>query len=142
MAADLQRIQLKIDADARLAAAAGGAAHWFGDAAGLEGTSLSQLQTSVVAACREEFRHLNAAHPHLEVTLTRFSDRIEVALAHEGENEPPVDLNSVVGFVAHLGENLGTPRSLDGVDRIQFETHGRSAIMRLTKFLSSKAPAA
>jgi hypothetical protein len=131
---------MKIDADPRLAAAAGGAARCLGGAAGLEDASLSQLQSAIVAACREEFRHLDAAHPHLEVTLTRFADRIEVALAHEGESSPAMGLDAVVGFAAQLRDNSSGTRALDGVDRVQFETHGGCAITRLTKFLHSPAP--
>jgi hypothetical protein len=142
VATEANRIQLKMDADARLAAAAGGVARCFGDAAGLEDASLSQLQSTVIAACREEFRHLDAAHPHLEVTLTRFTDRIEVTLAHEGESSPPLGLDAVVGFAPQMGQNSGGPRALEGVDRVQFETRGRFAIMRLTKFLHSPASTA
>ncbi|HVS86586.1 MAG TPA: hypothetical protein VHF01_00040 [Candidatus Acidoferrum sp.] len=141
MATDAKRIQLKMDADPRLAAAAGAAARCLGDTAGLEDASLSQLQSAIVAACREEFRHLETAHPHLEVTLTRFADRIEVALAHEGESSAAMGLDAVVGFAAQLGDNSGGTRALDGVDRVQFETHGGCAITRLTKFLHSPAPA-
>jgi hypothetical protein len=141
VATDAKRIQLKMEADPRLAAAAGGAARWLGDAAGLEDASLSQLRAAIVAACREEFRHLDAAHPHLEVTLTRFADRIEVALEHEEERSPAMGLDAVVGFAAQLGDNSGGTRALDGVDRVQFETHGGCAITRLTKFLDSPAPA-
>jgi hypothetical protein len=142
VATDAKRIQLKMDADSRLAAAAGGVARCFGDAAGLEVASLSQLQSTVIAACREEFRHLDAAHPHLEVTFSRFTDRIEVTLAHEAESSPPLGLDAVVGFAAQMGHNSGGPGALEGVDRVQFETHGRCAIMRLTKFLHSPASAA
>jgi hypothetical protein len=141
VATDAKRIQLKMDADPRLAAAAGGAARCLGDAAGLKDASLSQLQSATVAACREEFRHLDAVHPHLEVTLTRFADRIEVALAHEEERSPPLGLDAVVGFAGQLGDNSGGKRALDGVDRVQFEMRGGCAIMRLTKFLHSPAPA-
>jgi hypothetical protein len=141
VATDAKRTQLKMDADPRLAAAAGGAARCLGDAAGLEDASLSQLQSAIVAACREEFRHLDATHPHLEVTLTRFSDRIEVVLAHEGESSAALGLDAVVGFAAQLGNHSGGARALDGVDRVQFETHGGCAITRLAKLLHSPAPA-
>src|SRR5260370_15811941 len=104
-ATDAKRIQLQIDADPRLAAAAGGAAHYLGVAAGLEDASLGQLQSAIVAACREEFRKLDAAHPHLEVTLTRFIDRIEVALAHEAEGSPAVSIDAAPGSAAQLGAN-------------------------------------
>src|SRR5260370_12355023 len=94
VATEAKRIQLQIDADPGLAGAAGGAAHYLGVAAGIEEASLEQLQSAIVAACREEFRKLDAAHPHLEVTLTRFIDRIEVALAHEAEDSPAVNRGS------------------------------------------------
>ena len=142
MATEAKRIQLQIDADPRLAAAAGGAAHYLGAAAGLEEASLDRLQSAIVAACREEFRKLGAAHPQLEVTLTRFIDRIEVALAHEAEGSPAVSIDAAAGSAAQLGDNSGCACRLDGVDRVQFETHDGCAVTRLTKFLHSPASAA
>ncbi|HYL61880.1 MAG TPA: hypothetical protein VE077_04595 [Candidatus Methylomirabilis sp.] len=142
VATDVKRIQLKMEADARLAAAAGGAARFFGDAAGLEGGPLAQLQSTVIAACSEEFQHLDAAHPQLQVTFSRFTDRIEVTLAHEGENATPERLDALRGLVPQMGGKSGGSGALEGVDRVQFETHGRSAILRLTKFLHSPASAA
>lgn len=85
---------------------------------------------------------MDAAHPHLEVTLTRFTDRIEVTLAHEGESSPSPRLDAVVGFAEQMGQNSSGPRALEGVDRVQFEMQGRCAIVRLTKFLHSPASAA
>ena len=142
MATEAKRIQLQIDADPRLAAAAGGAAHYLGVAAGLEDASLDRLQSAIVAACREEFRKLDAAHPHLEVTLTRFIDRIEVTLAHEEEGSPAVNINAVAGSAAQLGDNASCACGLNGVDRVQFETYDGCAVTRLTKFLRSPASAA
>jgi hypothetical protein len=140
--AEAKRIQLQIDADPRLAAAAGGAAHYLGVAAGLEEASLDQLQSTIVAACREEFRKLSAAHPHLEVTLTRFIDRIEVALAREAEDAPAVSIKAAAGSAAQLGDNTNCACRLDGIDRVQFETRDGCAVTRLTKFLHSPASAA
>jgi hypothetical protein len=137
VATEAKRIQLQIDADPRLAAAAGGAAHYLGVAAGLEDVSLDRLQSAIVAACREEFRKLDAAHPHLEVTLTRFIDRIEVALAREAEGSPAASINAVAGSAAQLGDNSSCACRLDGIDRVQFETRDGSAVTRLTKFLHS-----
>lgn len=142
MATEAKRIQLQIDADPRLAAAAGGAAHYLGVAAGLEEASLGQLQSAIVAACREEFQKLDAAHPHLEVTLTRFIDRIEVALARDAEGLPAMGINPVGGSADQLGDNTSRARRLDGIDRVQFETHDGCAVTRLTKFLHSPPPAA
>src|SRR5258708_5749524 len=142
VATEAKRIQLQIDADPRLAAAAGGAAHYLGVAAGLEEASLRPLQTAVGAPCRGGFRKIDAAHPQLEVTLPRFIDRIEVTLAHEAEGSPAVSINAAAGSAAQLGDNSGCACRFDGVDRVQFETYDGCAVTRLTKFLRSPASAA
>src|SRR5207247_8236369 len=48
----------------------------------------ARLQSALIAACAEAFEHLSAAHPQLEVTFTRFSDRMEVALSHLDKDSP------------------------------------------------------
>ncbi len=136
--AEAKPIQLLLDADARLAAAAGGVARFLADAAGLESEALSRLQSATVSACHESFEHLTADSPKLEVTLTRLADRIEIALIHQGEAAPAVGLHAVAGFAAHAGGSA-TP-VLNGVDRVQFETRGNSVITRLTKFIGPPAP--
>jgi hypothetical protein len=131
VSAEAKGIQLQIDADARLAAAAGGAARFFAEAAGLTSEEAADLQKSIVAACEEAFEHLSGEHPHLTVTLTRYRDRIEVAMAHEGSAEPAVGLDRIAGFASHVGGSGG----LGGVDRVQYEAHDGLAVTRLTKYL-------
>jgi hypothetical protein len=131
---------VQIDADARLAAAVGGAARYLADVAGLKEDAVSQLQISIVAACREAFDHLTGDHPHLEVTLTRFADRIEVALAHQGEALPAVGLDSIAGFAAQINGSGASPGAFTGVDRVQYETHGGETVTRLTKYIGRVAP--
>jgi len=127
---EAKSIQLQIDADARLAAAAGGAARYFAESAGLTKDEVRGFDKSVVAACEEAFEHLTGEHPHLTVTLTRYPDRIEVAMAHEGGGEPAVGLDRVAGFANQLGSG-----GLGGVDRVQYEAHEGLAVTRLTKYL-------
>lgn len=122
---DPNSVSLQIDADPRFAAGAGGVARYFGDTSGLESGPASQLQTAVAAACQEAFEHLTAEHSHLTVTFTRHPDRIEVAIAHEGESAPAVGLDTIASGAA----------SLDGVDRVQYETHGSRTVTVLTKYL-------
>jgi hypothetical protein len=110
---------LRIDADARLAAAAGGAARYFADAAGLSTDATIQLQSSVVAACQEEFQKLLHRDTCVEITLTRHADRLEIALAHPG-GSPAAD----------------TPEISSGVDTVHHEARNGQCITRLTKFLS------
>jgi hypothetical protein len=140
VATEPQSFLVQIDADSRLAAAVGGAARYLADLAGLGDEAVAQLQTSVVAACREAFDHLTGEHPHLEVTLTRFLDRIEVALAHQGEARPAVGLHSIAGFAAQVGSGEGGQGGLAGVDRVQYETQGVETVTRLTKYIRQGRP--
>jgi hypothetical protein len=131
-------IRLQIDADPRLAAAVGGAVRCMADAAGMENDATTQLQGAVIAACRAAFEYLSENHPHLIVTLTRLSDRIEVALSYEGESAPAVGLDTI----AQSGSQGGGQGNgvWSGIDRIQYETQGNVAVTRLTKFINQGAP--
>jgi hypothetical protein len=135
VAAEPKNLHMCFDADARLAAAAGGVARFLADAAGLENDAGARLQSAVVEACLEAFEHLTATHPHLEVTFARFSDRLEVSLCHE-EAAPASTTHRITGFPA-ASAPAGT---LAGVDRVQHETRGRESVTRLTKYLGEVAP--
>lgn len=132
---------MQIEADARLAAAAGGAARYFADVAGLAEPAIAHWQAAVVAACKEAFGHLTKEHPWLEVTLTRLADRIEVALAREGETAPAVGMDSLAGL--RSGETAegrkGSP-VLGGVDGVRYETRGGMAVTLLTKYITPGTP--
>jgi len=134
VAAELKSLHMCLDADARLAAAAGAVARFFAEAAGLETDALARLQSAVLDACNEAFKRLSAKHPHLEMTFARFSDRIEVSLSHE-EEPPAFDLRA-----AKKTASSGNSETLVGVDRVQHETHGREVVTRLTKYLRQVAP--
>jgi hypothetical protein len=135
VAAEPKNFRVQMDGDARLAAAVGGAARYLADDAGLENNAVAQLQSSVVAACLEVFPYLTAENPLLHVTLTRFADRIEIALSHRGEAAPAVGLDSVAGFAAQLGSGETGASVFVGVDRVQYETHGGESVTRLTKYI-------
>ena len=72
-----------IDPDVRLAAAAGGAARYLADAAGLDNSAVSSLQTETVAACSKGLQQLTE-HQRVAVTVTRSADRIEVVVSRPG----------------------------------------------------------
>ena len=131
VSAESKGIELQIDADPRLAAAAGGVARYFAESAGLTNKEVADLQKSVVAACMEAFEHLTEPRAHLSVTLNWLPDRIEVAMSHQGDAEPAVGLDRIAGFAGQMGSSGG----LGGVDRVQYETHDGIAITRLTKYL-------
>jgi hypothetical protein len=131
---------MQLDADPRLAAAVGGVARFLADTAGLECDAIAQLQSAVLAACREAFEHLPKSHPHLNVTLTRFPDRIEVALSLQGESSPAIGLDTIAGLVTGSGGAKSGPGAFVGVDRIQFETHGDETVTLLTKYIREVTP--
>jgi hypothetical protein len=131
---------MQLDADTRLAAAAGSVVRFMADAAGLESSVIAQLQSAVLAACAAAFEHLTRKHPHLDVTFSRYSDRIEVALSHEGDASPAVGLDAIAGFASRTAGGTSSPGTLAGVDRVQFETHGVEIVTRLTKYLGKVAP--
>lgn len=130
MSAQPTRVSLRFHADARLAAAAGGVARYFADAAGLDADPCLQLQMAVIAACRESFQHLSGENAQLTVTLERFADRIEVAITHQGTAFPAIGLHTIAGMA---GADASGKSVFAGLDRVQFETHGSSATTRLTK---------
>jgi hypothetical protein len=144
VATEVKGICMQMEADARLAAAAGGAARYFADAAGLEGAAISDWQTAIIAACKEAFEHLTREHPRLDVTLSRLADRIEVALSCEGDTAPAVGLDTLAGFTPRDSELEKQPSGkssvLGGVDRVQYETRDGVAITRLTKYIAPTTP--
>lgn len=139
MTTEPKNLRLCIDADARLAAAAGGVARFLADAAGLENEAVSRLQSAVIEACLEAFEHLAGKHPHLEIDFARFSDRLEVSLSHEDAGAA-IDMHTITGFAARSLEHSGNSGALAGVDRVQHETHGKEIVTRLTKYLGQVAP--
>jgi hypothetical protein len=140
VATEPKTFRLLLDADARLAAAAGGVVRYLADVAGLENDAIARLQSAVIAACAESFEHLTAEHPRLEITFTRLSDRIEIALSHQGESSPAVGLDTIAGFAAQVGGAGPNPGVFAAFDRVQYETHGGEAVTRLTKYIGQVAP--
>jgi hypothetical protein len=139
VATEAQSIQMQIEADPRLAAAAGGAARFFADTAGLEAAAIVDWQAAIVAACNEAFEHLTREHPWLEVTLTRLVDRIEVALSREGDPTPAIGLDTLAGLAPPRGTTTGKGHGssvMEGVDRVQYEARGGVAVTRLTKYIT------
>jgi hypothetical protein len=140
VATETHNLQMWIDADARLAAAAGGVARFLADAAGLDSEAVARLQAAVIEACMEAFGHLAAERAHLEVTFARFPDRLEVSLAHEEAAAPAIGVRTITGFAMKKKTNAGNSEAMAGVDRVQHETHGRESVTRLTKYLGEVAP--
>lgn len=136
MAADFQSIELKVDADPRLAAAAGGVAHYLADAAGLASEAASQLQSATIAACLQAFESVTLEHPLLQILYARYADRIEIVLAYKGGSAPAIGLDAIAGLAAASIQNGTAGSVFSGVDRVQYDTRGGEAVTRLTKYIS------
>ncbi|HEY1469768.1 MAG TPA: hypothetical protein VGF61_12050 [Candidatus Acidoferrum sp.] len=115
-----QTILLQMDADVRLAAAAGGVARYFADNAGLGNEAILNLQESVMLACKHCF-HCHTSATSCEITLLRYEDRLEIDLAVPGKERPQ--------------ENQEL--TLPGVDEVHREFMEDSARLRLIKFLGN-----
>jgi len=105
-----------MDADERLAAAAGGAARYMADSAGMENSEILGLQAAVVAACKYCFKCHSAAKS-CDIALQRLTDRIEIELSFPGKESP---------------EGKEKP-SIVGVDEIECEFLEDSSRMRMIK---------
>jgi hypothetical protein len=140
VATEPQTFHLHIDADARLAAAAGGVIRYVADVAGLESRTIARMQSAVIAACLEAFEHLADDSAHLEITFARFIDRLEVELSHRGDTSPAVGLDAIAGFAAQVGGAAPHSGAFDGFDRVQYETRGGKVVTRLTKYIVPPAP--
>ena len=112
---------MQFDADIRLAAAAGGVARYFADAAGLDHLAVSQLQSATVAVCKQQFTQLREPYSRLDVILEWSPNSIEVEVAHEVAEDLHLD-----------GE---AQKALVGVDQVQHAVSGGKEITRLIKFL-------
>ena len=115
-----QTILLQMDADVRLAAAAGGVARYFADNAGLANEAILNLQESVMLACKRCFHCHNSA-TSCEITLLRYEDRLEINLVVPATETPKEN------------EELMLP----GVDEVHCEILEHSARLRLIKFLGN-----
>ncbi len=127
MPAETQKIAIRLDADARLVAAAGGVARYFADAAGLAGEAVSDLQTATIRVCNWEIEQLKSESA-LEVTLTRSPDRIEVAVSRAATS----------GAASEEQE----PKTIAGVDQVESDLRGDKKVTRLTKFVNAQVSGA
>ena len=138
MATEPTRVEIRLADDSRLLAGLGGAIAHCACVAGLGETAAASLRAAAIAAGQEVFAKMPASDARLDVTITHYPDRLEVALAHPGSAAPAVGLDTLSGL-AQQG-SAQNPFLAGGVDRVQFESQGGMACTRLTKYLAPPAP--
>jgi hypothetical protein len=127
VAANSKRVEIKLDADRRFAAAAAGGARYLGEFAGLNADAAQKFQAATLFACEETFAQLDARHRRVEITLAHFVDRIEVSITHHAGPSPSVGLDQLINSARN---------PIAGVDRVQYEQQPTANITRLTKYLN------
>ena len=141
MGADSTRTFFRLTRDERLAAGVSGAAAYVADGMGFSADHCTALASVVGEASRETFSRLTDPHGMVGVSLEQFPDRIEVLLEYEGQPFPTAGLDTTsVGSAASTdSRGKGGTRLLQRVDRVQFETQGRTSRLRLIKYLPANS---
>lgn len=106
-----------MDADERLAAAAGGAARYMADTAGLQNSEILGLQAAVVAACKHCFTCHSTAKS-CDIALQRLTDRIEIQLSFPGKAQEKKEKPSIVGVDEIVCEFLDGSSRMTMIKRI------------------------
>jgi hypothetical protein len=133
------RVEIRIQKDSRLLVGLGGAIAHCACAAGLCESAAASLRGAALSACQEAFRQMPDSHAALEIAITLYSDRLEVALSQPGSTAPAVGLDTLSGL-AQPGRGAQNPFLAGGVDRVQYDVQGDVACTRLTKYLVPSAP--
>lgn len=89
MATEPKRIKLRLDADARFAAAAGGAVRNLAEASGMSEEVCREFQEATIAACLNAFQ--SGPNVNHLIELLRADDRIEVTV-NSGTGAEPIRL--------------------------------------------------
>lgn len=133
VADETTRVVFELVSDNRFVAAVAGAVGHFAERTGLDAQARSDLIRATEEACRAAFPLLPTPEARLRVSVTEFSDRVEVTLEHQG---PPTS-----------GEGLATAWMTGGrdlerlVDRVQSGTRGGTFRTLLVKYVRAPAGA-
>jgi hypothetical protein len=137
------RVVFHLDQDSRLVGVFCSAVEHQALSAGLEGQAGAELAKAAGDVCRETISRHGGGGEAVNVTIDRFSDRIEIAIHCHGQATPAMGVEKSGASHAHAAE----PSSLEGldlrsrVDRVLYHTEGGAARTTLVKFLPSQGSA-
>jgi hypothetical protein len=137
MTTEFSRVEFHLDRDLRLAAAVRSAVHFQASQAGLDETICNGLAKASEEVCRQTLSQLPEDEGGLDVTLDTFSDRIEIAIQHQGQVAPPVGLDAFAAPYPAAGGSggLNGTELLERVDKVTFHAQNGLARTTLVKFL-------
>jgi hypothetical protein len=114
------RAHVALDADPRLLAGLSGAVEHFAQMTGFDPAGCADLMDAVETTCRETFPLASAGT--VDVLLSSYPDRVEIAVEHRGEAQPAAGLDT---FLGGAGVPAGAGLALlNRVDRILYNTEG------------------
>lgn len=135
------RVSFHLDPSPVLAVVLRGAVHFQACNAGLETEMGEKIASATEDVCRESISQLADGEGGLDVSLSTFSDRIEVSIMHRGNAVPPVGLETFT-FSSALGKNATGVSGLEllsQVDRVLYDNEDDQVRTTLVKFLPPKA---
>jgi hypothetical protein len=140
MTTDPARTEIMVQDDERLLAAIEPIVFMASTRCGLSTEAQKGLAAASIAACKETFPLLKESDdadedPAVKVIITDYTDRVEVAIEHDGEALPTAGLDTFVGD-AVAGSDAGLSGALQktSVDRVQYETKSGVSRMTLVKY--------
>lgn len=131
------RVQLKLQADPRLAASVSAATDNIAQRLGFELGPRAALAAAVEQACSSTFQLLDSEGSEVSVAIEDFDNRIEVNIEYPGQPLPSIGLETFAGFGsqdAPTEQPVGL-MLLTLVDRVLFETVEGRQRMTLVKYL-------
>src|ERR1700722_19900590 len=140
MTTDPARTEIVVHDDERLLAAIEPIVFMASTRCGLSTEAQQGLAAASIAACKETFPLLGESadaddDPAVKVIIADYTDRVDVAIEHNGEALPTAGLDTFVGD-AVAGANAGLSGALQKtkVDRVQYETKEGLSRMTLIKY--------
>jgi hypothetical protein len=143
MGIDPTRTELTLHDDPRLMAGVVAIVSFAAHRCGLSSGAQEGLAAAAAEACRETFPLLNgngSKDSSLKVTVSDFSDRVEVSIEHSGESLPSAGLDTFCDAASSAGSQTGLSGALQktNVDRVQYETRDGVSRMTLIKYCDER----
>ncbi len=135
MGKELNRADFRFPPDPHLVLGVVAAAEHFGQRLHLADAAVHDLMRAAENACQSTFKLISDDGATLGVTITEFTDRVEIVIEHQGEALPSAGLDTFLDAVAEGTEDgeLSGSMLMTLVDRVQYQTEAGTQRMTLVK---------